>query len=104
MKTEQSIWTAENGWQPGPPGKLGKTAQLAVIFGSPSLLKKNELLDHIKTVYPNACLWGCSTAGEIYGTQVLDDSLVATIVEFEHTEVKIAQTRIEKMETRESGV
>ena len=34
---------------------------------------------------------GCSTAGEIAGTKVLDDSLVATAIHFEKTRVQIAQ-------------
>jgi hypothetical protein len=36
-------------------------------------------------MYPQAGLFGCSTAGEIMGTRVSDDGLVATAVYFEHT-------------------
>jgi hypothetical protein len=41
----------------------------------------------IRTAYPNACIFGCSTAGEIIGTQVLDDSLIVTAVSFSATKV-----------------
>jgi hypothetical protein len=37
--------------------------------------------------YPKACIFGCSTAGEIIGTQVLDNSLIVTAVSFSATKV-----------------
>lgn len=37
---------------------------------------------------------GCSTAGEICGTEVLDESLIATAVTFEHTQIKGARARL----------
>ncbi len=71
-------------WAQTVPGKL-HAAQLVLLFGCPSLLKEQYLLQEIQQAYPNAHLLGCSTAGEISGTQVLDDSLVATAIQFEHT-------------------
>jgi hypothetical protein len=98
MKTEQTRWTETKGWEPEVPGKLGQSAQLVILFGSVPILKENKCLDEIKSLYPNALLWGCSTAGEIYGTQVSDDSLTITAVEFEHTEVKSACVNIDSVE------
>jgi hypothetical protein len=93
MKIEQTRWTAAKGWEPAPPGKLGEGAQLVLLFGSTSLLKEQKYLAEIKRAYPNALLFGCSTSGEICGTQVFDDSLVVTAVHFEHT--RLQGTRIE---------
>ncbi len=88
MKTEQTRWTQGHGWEPTPPGRLGAAAQLVLLFGSPSVLKEQCHLDEIKKAYPNAHLLGCSTGGEIYDTQVFDDSLVATAIQFEDTQVR----------------
>jgi hypothetical protein len=44
----------------------------------------------LNQVYPAAHIVGCSTAGEICDTQVLDDSLVATAIWFEHSRVQLA--------------
>jgi len=33
---------------------------------------------------------GCSTAGEIAGTEVLDDAIVATAIRFERTTIRTA--------------
>lgn len=94
MQTDQARWTETDGWVPRPLGTLGEAAQLVLLFGSTSLLKEQEHLDDITTAYPNAHLFGCSTAGEICGIQVFDDSLVATAVRFEHTQLKGARVKI----------
>jgi hypothetical protein len=88
MKTEQVRWTATAGWDPPMSHTLGEHAQLVLVFGSPSLVQRPDLLDEIKRAYPVANIMGCSTAGEISGTQVTDDTLVVTAVEFEKTTVK----------------
>lgn len=98
MKTEQKIWTEAKGWEPESSSKLGESAQLVLLFGSTSILKEQKCFDEIKRVYPKAHLLGCSTAGEICGTQVFDDSLVMTAVSFEHTQLEGAQIKIKEVE------
>lgn len=83
MKIEHVRWQ-NNEWEPTAPGRL-PTAQIVFLFGSPRVLKQQYLLQQVQRAYPQAHLLGCSTAGEISQTQVLDDSLVATAVQFEHT-------------------
>jgi hypothetical protein len=94
MKIEQTRWMAPKGWEPAPPGKLGEDAHLVLLFGSTSLLKEQKNLAEIKRSYPNALLFGCSTSGEICGTQVFDDSLVVTAVHFEHTRLQGTRIKI----------
>jgi hypothetical protein len=55
-------------------------------------------LAEVRKWYPKARIAGCSTAGEICGTRVLDDSLVATAIQLEHTELRCAQTQVTTME------
>jgi hypothetical protein len=95
VKIEQNLWTEGKGWESALPGDLGRSAQLVMIFGSRSVLKKNDLLEKVKKAYPGANFVGCSTSGEIYGTQVYDESLVVTAVQFEHSHVVTAKVRIE---------
>jgi hypothetical protein len=84
MKIEQKKSIAASGWTPGSGTALAQ-AQLVLVFGANAALKKTGLIDEIKKMYPAARLLGCSTAGEICGTQVSDDSVVATAVHFEST-------------------
>jgi hypothetical protein len=58
---------------------------LALVFGATTVLRQPDLVATIRNDYPAAQIFGCSTAGEICGTQVSDDSLVVTAVQFEHT-------------------
>lgn len=96
MKIEQTQWTAQKGWNPNPPGTLSD-AQLVLIFGGTEIIKDSGKINEIKQQYPNAYVTGCSTAGEICGTTVADDSLVVTAVQFdstrlEHSSIKVKNT------------
>jgi len=93
MKTEQTRWTQGHGWEP-PPGRLGAAAQLVLLFGSPPILKEKCHLHEIKQAYPFAHLLGCSTSGEIYETQVFDDSLVVTAIQFEDTQIQAVRVKL----------
>jgi hypothetical protein len=85
MHVEQVHWHGQgHGWEPAPFGQLPQ-AQLVLLFGSPTALRVPPLLHQLQAAYPHAFLLGCSTAGEIMGTSVFDDGLVATAMYFEHT-------------------
>ncbi len=96
MQIEQKQWTSTNGWTPDKPGVLGDRAQLILAFGSTSIFREQERFAEIKKAYPKARIVGCTTAGEIYGTRVEDDTLVITAVSFEDTTLQFAQVDIDK--------
>lgn len=86
MKIEQSKWTPGEGWSLS--SVLGNTAQLVLVFGATAALKDAGAIEGIRQAYPKAIIFGCSTSGEIRGTNVSDDTLIATAVNFEKTIVK----------------
>lgn len=94
MKIEQKRWTEEKGWVPELKGIVDEAVQLVLLFGSTRLLKDTAYIHDIKAAYPKAHQLGCSTAGEICGTQVTDNSLVITAISFESTQIKGAQVKI----------
>ncbi len=98
MKTEQRIWMKKSGWAPVTPGPLGKQAQLVFVFGARQVLKDGKTFQKIKEDYPGACIFGCSTAGEIIGAKVLDNSIVTTAVKFEHTKLHGLQIKLNEMD------
>jgi hypothetical protein len=103
MQAEQLCWRASRGWSGNLAGP-GTTAQLALIFGATSLLNQPERLEEIRASFPNAYLLGCSTAGEIAGTNVLDDSLVLTAVHFDHTHLVAAEVDLQDVvDSRDAG-
>ncbi|MBI3593596.1 MAG: FIST C-terminal domain-containing protein [Nitrospirae bacterium] len=95
MKIEQNRWKPDKGWQSGEPGTLGNSAHMVLVFGSRMALRNRDLVEKIQKSYPRAQILGCSTAGEICGTEVSDDSLVMTAVRFDHTEIRGAKVNID---------
>jgi hypothetical protein len=94
MKISQIRWTIKEGWQPCFPDRPDEAVHLVFVFGSTSLLKTQSYLNDIRQAFPDAHLFGCSTAGEICGTRVDDNSLAVTAIRFEHTSVKGAQVKL----------
>ena len=94
MQIEQVSWSNAGGWMPQPPGKLGESAQVVFLFADTPILKQDGWCSVVRSAYPNAHLLGCSTAGTIRDTRVLDDALVATAVAFERSEVRGIQVPI----------
>jgi hypothetical protein len=91
MNIEQRKWTQALGWVPALAAGAARPSQLVLVFGAPAVLRQEHLRAAIRGDYPGAHIFGCSTAGEICGTQVSDDSLVVTAVHFEHTQLRTAQ-------------
>ncbi len=103
MKIEQRIWSKKTGWAPITPGPVGQRAQLVFVFGAKEALKGERFFQGIKEIYPSAYIFGCSTAGEICGTRVLDHSIVATAVEFEYTKLHGQKIRLGEMDSYQAG-
>lgn len=90
MRIVQRRWF-ESGWS---IGDALEGAQLVLVFGGTKQLVEARWMAELSAAYPNAHLFGCTTAGEIAGTRVYDDTLVATAVQFEHTQIELAQVQM----------
>jgi hypothetical protein len=77
---------------------LGLSADLVLLFGSTAIFKEKVSIATLQKSYPKALLLGCSTAGEICGTQVTDEAMVATAIDFEATQIKGACVNIADVE------
>jgi hypothetical protein len=104
MRIEQTRWIEATGWEPAAPGTLVELPQVVFVFGSPRVLSDPRWLTDLRRAYPLAQLFGCSTAGEICGTQVTDDALVVTAVRFDRTRAVPVSMRItDASESRQVG-
>lgn len=93
MQISQSTFTAGSRIHFNAP-PVHPQNQLILIFGSTALLGDSRYFQAIRSVFPGGLIVGCSTAGEIHGTEVSDDTLVVTEVNFEHTRLHFAQAHI----------
>ena len=96
MRVEQRSWTPESGWSPAfQDGAVHEGVQLVLVFGSLDQVLGSGCLEVVRSQYPKAHVVGCTTAGQIHGTQVSDNLVALTAIGFDHTRVALTQTRIE---------
>ena len=55
------------------------------------MIKNKEVFFKLKDIFKNAHIVGCSSSGNILGSQLTNDSVVATAVIFEKSHVQIAR-------------
>ncbi len=96
MKIQQRKWSKANGWEAFSDNNETLTNPLVLAFGA--RYEIGDKYDAIKEFYPNAEVIINSTSGEIIGTEVLDDSVVLTAIEFEKTPFKIETININDCE------
>jgi hypothetical protein len=88
MKTFQTRYGPPGQWCPAL-SEATFPCQLALAFGSRALIRDPLRLAEIRAATPGALVIGCSTAGEICGERVSDESLVVTGVHFEDTRLEL---------------
>lgn len=74
---------------------------LLLVFGSATLL--NSVAAPLAIMFPSAIRMGCSTAGEISGEGVSDNTCVVTAVRFEATQLMESSTRLVNMEDSQAA-
>jgi hypothetical protein len=90
----RSVWSQSSGWTHEDGGAACGDVNLALVFGSSAPMLEARLAD-IRHRYPNAYVCGGSTAGEIVGREVRDDSIVVTAIELERTELRAAEVTVD---------
>ena len=93
MKIAQHKWSERHNWVPILASVQDDKQNIAFVFGSRSLMKRGELVQQLCDHWKGASVVGCSTSGEIVGDEVVDDSLVATVIGFDHTRSRVASVR-----------
>lgn len=67
---------------------------LVLVFGNRYLLEDPTLIDEIRTMYPDGEIVMGSSAGEIIGANVFDNSIVLTAMEFEKSRFVVVRENI----------
>src|SRR5215210_7469638 len=96
MKIEQKKFRKSTGW-----GTLvhnenfdALSSNLVIAFGSTEIINDPELYKSIQSAYPNADILMNSTAGEIYDTQVNDNTISLTAIQFDKTKTQTTVVQI----------
>jgi len=67
---------------------------LILIFTSSKDTVLSAVLKEMKLIYPETIITGCSTAGQIIDTKVVDDAMIFNAIKFENTQLKLQSVKI----------
>ena len=89
MKVLQTQWINRR-WSEPLDDALDSRNTLVLAFGCSKFFDLKTPYEDLAKCYPNSMLMGCSTSGEIYGSEVFDETLSVAITKFEETHVRMA--------------
>jgi len=70
---------------------------LVLAFGAVAFFERSGVVDELRRRFPQAAIAGCSTAGEICGSEVRDGACVVTAVSFDRAVARAEATRLASM-------
>lgn len=95
MKVIQAYIKIGESWKYLNPKKTLKNP-LVLVFANRILLEHNDVIDEIRKEFPYEHIIFGSTAGEIIGSNVFDESIVITAIEFEKSTFEIRTENVLK--------
>jgi hypothetical protein len=94
MKLQTVTFSAPGGWSTPLPAAMDSEQTLVLVFAAPEFGAAPAPLKALAAAFPHSVLLGCSTSGEIAGTQVHDASISVAVARFEHTLLRRAFTAV----------
>lgn len=94
MKLSTFQYNQGKGWSIDSFPKMDSEKTLIIALVSPNILKDLTPLQELSKHYPNSKMIGCTTAGEIYGDKITDESISVSIMQFEKTPINIVKTEV----------
>jgi hypothetical protein len=91
-------YEAPGGWNQPLPAELNSPQTLVLAFSASEFADDPRPFAELAQALPDAVLVGCSTSGEIAGTQVHDASISVAIARFEHTTLRHALAQVKGAE------
>ncbi len=91
MRARQVVWNKRSGWTAAP----ADAASLVLYFGTREALACGARYDELRAMFPGAHILGCSTGGQINNDDVNDDEIVAAVINFEATGLRLCRESID---------
>lgn len=95
MKLETFQYLRKKGWSIKKFPNLDSEQTLILIFAAPSFINDPAPIEELSKAYPQSKMIGCSSAGEILGPNISDNSLSVAVIRFEKTPIKITKMQIQ---------
>jgi hypothetical protein len=94
MKLSTFNFKKEQGWSIPNFPDLDSENTLVLVFAAPAFIDDQKPLLELKKHYPRSKIIGCSSAGEITGPSVFDDSVSVAVLRFNSTKIKVTDAEI----------
>ena len=103
MKLDTFSYQESKGWSATTFPASDSDRTLVLVFGAPEFRQSTGPLQALRQAYPKAQFLGCSTSGEILEGQILDHSLVVSVLRFDRTSLKTTAAPIASPEYSEEA-
>lgn len=94
MKMESFQYIQGKGWSINQLPDLDSEHTLVLVFGSPIFKTNRTPITELAHFYKKSKMMGCSTAGEIFGPKIFDNSLSISVIQFENTPIQLEMASI----------
>ena len=98
MKVQTFHTRAAGGFSPALDSTLDSERTLVLVFGAPEMDASPHPLAALNAAFPKGLVIGCSTAGEISGMHLSDNSLTVAVTKFAATNIRLATAEVRHME------
>lgn len=98
MKIESFQYIQNQGWSIPTFPELDSENTLILVFASPIFRANSKPIEELAQAYKKSKIIGCSTAGEIFGPNIFDNSISVAVVQFESTKLQLAKTEVKSTE------
>jgi hypothetical protein len=95
METAVFNYQQDRGWSIPTFPQLDSENTLVLAFGSRDGLADGAFLENLSKAYPTAHFLGCSTAGEVCGTSIMDGSMTVAVSLFNSTRLRSSIAQIQ---------
>jgi len=90
-------YTFSKKWNEAFDTSLDSKQTLVLVFGSSDKELVKQPLQELRKAFKNSIIIGASTAGEILMDEMIEDSLVVSVLKFETTQITLATQEIKKV-------
>lgn len=98
MKIQSFQYIQNQGWNIQKFPDLDSDNTLILVFASPFFRTNTKPIQELAQTYKKSKILGCSTAGEIFGSNIFDNSISVAVAQFESTTLQLAKAEVNSPE------
>ncbi len=88
MQVGQIRWSGNTGW--GQVPDFAAVADFVLVFADNEFFQTEACFNELRSLFPVAHIAGCSSSGNVQGVSISDGDMVATVVQMNHSNLRLA--------------